>query len=655
MRRRGARPRAAVRALRRPRARGAPAHAARRRARRASPTASASASPGAATPASAAGRPATSTCSSTCEADERFLRDGDDLVTVLDVPAPLAALGATLERPVARRRRRGRGAARHAARRGASRVGGKGMPRLRRPGRHGDLRVVVNVVVPRKLSKDQRALPQELADSMTDENLRTDESLLGKLRRAACAVQARDPPRAARPARATPSSCSPSCSSSRPAGSRRRERRRRRRVRRLRRARRAARAARPARGRRRRARRGHHHRGRRRLGRALEGLPPARRRSAPLYVRPPWDAAARRPARRRHRPRPGVRHRRARDHAPVPGAAARARARRRAASTSAAARACSRSPRRSWAGRPCSASTTSASRSRPPLDNAAANGVAVQARRHDLLRDGPAPGAPDRRWPTCCARCCCASPPTASPATRARRARRQRAARARGRRGRRGLRAPRPARDRAPPRRRVGRAAAAALGSADERTRGPDLPQRRGHVRRVALPSRRGRGARAVRRHGPRLHGHPRGPAARLRRALRRRRPRGAALRLPPLRRLHRHAAPAAGHRPPAGRLPRRRRLRAHAGGHRRAADRALRHVVLGRPRASRWRRRTPRSPPSSRSARSPTASPRCGVVPPRVALRATALGLADQAARAGRARAAHDARRRPARARSRS
>ena len=28
------------------------------------------------------------------------------------------------------------------------------------------------------------------------------------------------------------------------------------------------------------------------------------------------------------------------------------------------------------------------------LDNAAANGVALQARRHDLLRDGPAPGAP---------------------------------------------------------------------------------------------------------------------------------------------------------------------------------------------------------------------------------------------------------------------
>src|SRR6185436_6127044 len=32
-------------------------------------------------------------------ADERFVRQGDDLVTVLDVPAAQAALGATLEAP----------------------------------------------------------------------------------------------------------------------------------------------------------------------------------------------------------------------------------------------------------------------------------------------------------------------------------------------------------------------------------------------------------------------------------------------------------------------------------------------------------------------------------------------------------------------------
>ncbi len=57
------------------------------------------------------------------------------------------------------------------------------MPRVRRPGRRGDLRVVVNVVVPRKLSREQRALAKKLADSMTAENLRTGESLLGKLKR----------------------------------------------------------------------------------------------------------------------------------------------------------------------------------------------------------------------------------------------------------------------------------------------------------------------------------------------------------------------------------------------------------------------------------------------------------------------------------------
>ena len=43
--------------------------------------------------------------------DERFLRDGSDLVTVVDVPAPAAALGTTVTRADARRRggdRRGR-------------------------------------------------------------------------------------------------------------------------------------------------------------------------------------------------------------------------------------------------------------------------------------------------------------------------------------------------------------------------------------------------------------------------------------------------------------------------------------------------------------------------------------------------------------------
>ena len=62
---------------------------------------------------------------------------------------------------------------------------GQGMPSLGR-GRHGDQRVVLNVVIPRKLSERQRQLLEELRASLTQENLeeRADESLLAKVKRA---------------------------------------------------------------------------------------------------------------------------------------------------------------------------------------------------------------------------------------------------------------------------------------------------------------------------------------------------------------------------------------------------------------------------------------------------------------------------------------
>jgi molecular chaperone DnaJ len=113
--------------------------------------------------------------------DERFVRDGDDLVTVVDVPAPLAALGTTVEVPTLD----GpipleipAGTQPHAT----LTLRGKGIPALRR-GRHGDLRVVVNVVIPRRLSSEQRELLERLAGTMTDDNLRSDEGVFSKLKR----------------------------------------------------------------------------------------------------------------------------------------------------------------------------------------------------------------------------------------------------------------------------------------------------------------------------------------------------------------------------------------------------------------------------------------------------------------------------------------
>ncbi len=114
--------------------------------------------------------------------DPRFVRDGDDLVTTVDVSAPLAALGTVvpvptvdgeieLEIPA--------GTQPHET----MVVRGRGMPSLRGR-RAGDLRVVVNVVIPRHLTRDQRELMTRLAEALTAENLHTDDGVLHKLRRA---------------------------------------------------------------------------------------------------------------------------------------------------------------------------------------------------------------------------------------------------------------------------------------------------------------------------------------------------------------------------------------------------------------------------------------------------------------------------------------
>lgn len=114
--------------------------------------------------------------------DTRFVRDGDDLVTVADVTAPLAALGGTLRVPTLEGDEELELPA-------GSQPGdviplrARGMPALR-SGRRGNLRVILNVVIPRRLTPPQRALLKQLADSLTDDNLGgDDDGVLSKLRR----------------------------------------------------------------------------------------------------------------------------------------------------------------------------------------------------------------------------------------------------------------------------------------------------------------------------------------------------------------------------------------------------------------------------------------------------------------------------------------
>jgi DnaJ-class molecular chaperone len=45
------------------------------------------------------------------------------------------------------------------------------------------MRVVINVQIPRRLSEEQRALLEQLSATITEENLRADESVFSRLRR----------------------------------------------------------------------------------------------------------------------------------------------------------------------------------------------------------------------------------------------------------------------------------------------------------------------------------------------------------------------------------------------------------------------------------------------------------------------------------------
>ena len=114
--------------------------------------------------------------------DERFIRDADDLVTVVDVAAPLAALGTkidvpTLDGPVSVDVPAGTQPGETILLRG------RGMPPLGR-GRTGDLRAIVNVAIPRRLTSEQRDLLERLAGTITEDNLRSDEGMFAKIKRA---------------------------------------------------------------------------------------------------------------------------------------------------------------------------------------------------------------------------------------------------------------------------------------------------------------------------------------------------------------------------------------------------------------------------------------------------------------------------------------
>jgi molecular chaperone DnaJ len=99
--------------------------------------------------------------------NELFMRDGDDLLHVLMIGYPQAALGAevsvpTLEGPTTVKIHSGTQPGE------VIRLKGKGMPRFRGYGK-GDLLVRVGIAVPEKLTSQQRALLEQLAKELSQD------------------------------------------------------------------------------------------------------------------------------------------------------------------------------------------------------------------------------------------------------------------------------------------------------------------------------------------------------------------------------------------------------------------------------------------------------------------------------------------------------
>jgi molecular chaperone DnaJ len=112
--------------------------------------------------------------------DPRFVREGDDVFSTIDLTVTQAALGTelaipTLQGDVSLSFEPG-------TQPGEVRVlRGRGMPVLQGFGR-GDHRVLVNVAVPRRLTDDQRRLLEEFESRATEDNYRETESFFEKLK-----------------------------------------------------------------------------------------------------------------------------------------------------------------------------------------------------------------------------------------------------------------------------------------------------------------------------------------------------------------------------------------------------------------------------------------------------------------------------------------
>jgi molecular chaperone DnaJ len=116
--------------------------------------------------------------------DERFERDGSDLISLVSLPATEAMLGTKMTVPTLDGEEEIE--VEPGTQPGTEKVlRGMGLPRLN-SGRRGSQRVILNVFVPTNLSEEQRELAERLDETLEEDNLARQhgEGLFSRLRRA---------------------------------------------------------------------------------------------------------------------------------------------------------------------------------------------------------------------------------------------------------------------------------------------------------------------------------------------------------------------------------------------------------------------------------------------------------------------------------------
>jgi molecular chaperone DnaJ len=110
-----------------------------------------------------------------------FTRDGDDLLVEAEISYPTAVLGGSFEIENIKKEKIKVSVPEGSPHGAAVKLSGHGMPVLGRAGKYGDLNVILNIDIPRKITARQTELIKNLAESFEEQSPKKSGGLFNKI------------------------------------------------------------------------------------------------------------------------------------------------------------------------------------------------------------------------------------------------------------------------------------------------------------------------------------------------------------------------------------------------------------------------------------------------------------------------------------------